>query len=251
MKLLVGVKRVIDYSVKVRVRGDGMDVVKDNVKMSINPFDEIALEEAVRLKEKGVAKEIIAISIGPEASQETLRHALALGADRAELIKTEDSLEPINIAKIFEFLVKKHTPDLVLLGKQAIDDDSNQVGQMLAGLLHWPQATFASKLEVNEKDAKLSVVREVDAGLETVEVMLPAVVTSDLRLNEPRYTSLPNIMKAKQKPLELIALESLNLELKSHSTLISVSSPKQRQAGVRLETIDAFFEKLDAGDWAE
>src|SRR5689334_15791269 len=199
MKALVAVKRVIDYNVKIRVKADKTGVETSNVKMSMNPFDEIAVEEAVRLRERGIASEIVVASCGTAASQETLRAALALGADRAVLVETDAALEPLAVAKLVAALVRQETPQLVILGKQAIDDDANQTGQMLAALLDWPQATFASKLEI--ADGKAEVTREVDGGLETVEVTLPAVVTTDLRLNEPRYATLPNIMKAKRKPL--------------------------------------------------
>jgi electron transfer flavoprotein beta subunit len=211
MKVLVPVKRVVDFNVKVRVKPDGSGVDLANVKMSMNPFDEIAVEEAVRLKERGIATEIVAISCGVTACQETLRTALALGADRAILVESTADLQPLAVAKLIAAIAKKESPQLVLLGKQAIDDDANQVGQMVAALLDWPQATFASKLDI--ADGKASVKREVDGGLETVEIGLPAVVTTDLRLNEPRYATLPNIMKAKKKPLETVTPESLGVDV--------------------------------------
>ncbi len=242
MKILVGVKRVVDFNVKVRVKSDGSGVETNNVKMSINPFDEIAIEEAIRLKEQGIADEVLVVSIGVDACQETLRHSLALGADRAILVKTDDSVEPLHAAKIFKTIVEQEKPELVILGKQAIDDDCNQTGQMLAGLLDWPQATFASKLEIADNKAK--VTREVDAGLETILVNLPAVVTTDLRLNEPRYTSLPNIMKAKQKPLEIIELSQLNLSLKPHRETVNVSPPPERKAGIMVTSFQELMDKL-------
>ena len=242
MKILVGVKRVIDFNVKVRVKSDGSGVETNNVKMSINPFDEIAVEEAIRLKEQGIASEILAVSIGVDACQETLRYSLALGADRAILIKTDNIPEPLHAAKILQAIVEQEKPALVILGKQAIDDDANQTGQMLAGLLGWPQATFASKLEIKEN--KATVTREVDAGLETIAVNLPAVVTTDLRLNEPRYTSLPNIMKAKQKALEIIELEQLGITLKSRREIISVSAPASRTAGQIVASFQELLDKL-------
>lgn len=242
MKVLVGVKRVIDFNVKVRVKSDGSGVETNNVKMSINPFDEIAIEEAIRLREQGIAQEVLAVSIGNDACQETLRHSLALGADRAILIKTDNLLEPLHVAKIFKYLVEQESPGLVILGKQAIDDDCNQTGQMLAGFLDWPQATFASKLEIKENVA--IVTREVDAGLQILSVKLPAVVTTDLRLNEPRYISLPNIMKAKQKPLDVIALTQLGLTLQSHREVITVSAPPERQAGEKVPSFQELMDKL-------
>lgn len=242
MKILVAVKRVIDFNVKVRVKPDHTDVVTTNVKMSMNPFDEIAVEEAVRLKEKGIASEIILMTVGKSACQETLRHGLALGGDRAIHVQTEQSLEPLNIAKIFKALVEKENPELVILGKQAIDNDCNQTGQMLAALLDWPQATFASKVEM--KDKVMEVTREVDSGLETIQVNLPAVMTTDLRLNEPRYTSLPNIMKAKQKPLEAISVDDLGVEVRAHREILEVTPPEERKAGVRVDSFDDLFVKL-------
>ena len=212
MKILVAVKRVIDYNVQVRVKEDGTGVVTDNVKMSSNPPDDNAIEEAVKIKETGKATEIIAITVGEEKSQDTVRKALAVGADRGILIKTEGTVEPLAVAKALQKIVEKEKPDLVFMGKQAIDDDCNQTGQMLSALLNWPQATFASKIEVKEKT--LEVTREIDEGLETIEVNVPAIVTCDLRLNEPRYASLPNIMKAKKKPLEILTAEELGIDTK-------------------------------------
>ena len=212
MKILVPVKRVVDYNVKIKVKNDNSGVDLENTKMSMNPFDEIAVEEAVRLKEKKICDEIIAISIGSAKSEETLRTALAVGADKGILIETEEDVQPLEVAKILKEIIKKNNPDLVLMGKQAIDDDSNQTGQMLAALLSWPQGTFTSKLEINGK--KINVTREIDGGLETLGMELPAIVTTDIRLNEPRYASLPNIMKAKQKPIEKITPGDLNIEIK-------------------------------------
>lgn len=240
MKVLVAVKRVIDAYVKVRVKTDGSGV-EDN-KMSMNPFDEIAVEEAVRLKEQGKAQEIIVVSIGDKAVQETLRNALALGADRAIHIETESALEPLHVAKILQKVVKDESPDLVILGKQAIDADNNQTGQMLAGLLDWPQATFASKVDFTEE--KMSVTREVDGGLETIACPLPAVVTTDLRLNEPRYASLPNIMKAKRKPLDSMPLNDLGLSLKPHTESVHYAPPPAREPGVKVESVDELIAKL-------
>jgi electron transfer flavoprotein beta subunit len=242
MKVLVAVKRVIDYNVKVRVKTDGSGVDMAGVKMSMNPFDEIAVEEAVRLKEKGVATEIVAVSCGASACQETLRTALAIGADRAILVETDAELQPLAVAKLLKALVDKEQPSLVILGKQAIDDDNNQVGQMLAALTGLPQATFASKVEV--ADGKARVTREVDGGLETVEVTLPAVVTTDLRLNEPRYVTLPNIMKAKKKPLESLKPAELGVDVAPRLKTLKVSEPPKRQAGVKLADVAALVDKL-------
>ena len=242
MKILVGIKRVIDYNVKIRVKADGSGVETSNVKMSMNPFDEIAVEEAIRLKEKGVAKEVVVVSIGVENCQQTLRNALALGADRAVLISTEQLLEPLHVAKLLKALVAKEQPQLVILGKQAIDDDGNQTGQMLAGLLDWPQGTFASKLDI--KADRVQVTREVDAGLETIEMGLPAVITTDLRLNEPRYTSLPNIMKAKQKKIDRITADELGVVLKQHLETQEVRAPEQRKSGIKVDSIEDLFDKL-------
>ncbi len=242
MKILIPVKRVIDYNVRVRVKSDQSDVDLANVKMSMNPFDEIAVEEAIRLKEKGVASELVVVSIGTTASQETLRQALALGADRAILVQTEDNLEPLNVAKVLHHLVQKEAPHLVILGKQAIDDDSNQTGQMLAALLNWPQATFASKVDINGQEA--AVTREVDGGLETLSFALPGVISTDLRLNTPRYASLPNIMKAKQKPLEVITLESLGLAIKQRLKLLKVTEPPVRKAGIKVPDVSDLVRRL-------
>ena len=234
MKILTPVKRVLDYNVKARVKADQSGVDLANVKMSMNPFDEIAVEEAVRLKEKGVASEIVAVSIGVQQSQETLRTALAMGADRAVLVVTDQDLEPLNAAKALKAIVDEQTPDLVLMGKQAIDGDNNATGQMLAALLGWPQATFASKVEITEGKAR--VTREVDGGLQTLEVDLPAVITVDLRLNEPRYASLPNIMKARTKPMDTRQLSDLGLDLKPHLTVLKVAEPARRQAGIKVDS---------------
>jgi electron transfer flavoprotein beta subunit len=242
MKLLVAVKRVIDYNVKPRVKMDGSGVDLANVKMSMNPFDEIAVEEAIRLKEKGVASEIVAVSIGPAKAQETLRTALAMGADRAILIQTEEEVEPLAVAKILKGVVSEENPDLVILGKQAIDDDSNQVGQMLAALLEWPQGTFASKVEL--ADGSATVTREVDGGLETVKLQLPAIVTTDLRLNEPRYASLPNIMKAKSKPLATKSPGDYGVDVAPRLEVIKVNEPAKRQAGIKVGSVDELVAKL-------
>ena len=223
MKICVCLKRVIDFNVKVRVRADGTGVETANVKMSMNPFDEIAVEEAVRLKEKGIAHDIVAISCGPASCQETLRNALALGADRAVLVQTDVELQPLAVAKLLAAVVQREAPQLVILGKQAIDDDASQTGQMLAALLDWPQATFASKLQLEAGGNKAIVKREVDGGLETVEVTLPAVVTTDLRLNEPRYATLPNIMRAKKKQLESLTPESLGVDVAPRLTTLKVT----------------------------
>src|SRR5436189_2618277 len=227
MKVLVAVKRVVDYNVKVRVRADGTGVDTANVKMSMNPFDEIAVEEAVRLKEKGTATEIVAVSCGIAACQETLRTALALGADRAIFVQTDVELQPLAVAKLLRAIVDRESPQLVILGKQAIDDDANQTGQMLAALLDWPQATFASKIDIANGIA--TVKREVDGGLETLEIKLPAIVTTDLRLNEPRYATLPNIMKAKKKPLETLTPEALAVDVTPHLTTLKVVEPPKRR----------------------
>ncbi|MDB5691380.1 MAG: electron transfer flavoprotein subunit beta/FixA family protein [Alphaproteobacteria bacterium] len=242
MKLLVPVKRVIDYNVKPRVKADGSGVDLANVKMSMNPFDEIAVEEAIRLKEKGVATEIVAISIGPVKAQETLRTALAMGADRAILVQTDDEVEPLAVAKILAAIAREEQPGMVILGKQAIDDDSNQTGQMLAALLGWGQGTFASKVEV-DGDA-VSVTREVDGGLETVKLKLPAIVTTDLRLNEPRYASLPNIMKAKSKPLAQKTPADYGVDTAPRLTILKVSEPSKRQAGVKVASVDELIDRL-------
>ena len=242
MKALVAVKRVVDYNVKIRVKSDQTAVETSNVKMSMNPFDEIAVEEAVRIKEAGIIDEIIAISVGTDQSQETLRTAMAMGADRSILVNTRSDLEPILVAKLLKALVMKENPDFVIMGKQAIDDDSNQTGQMLASLLGWGQATFASKIVVN-KDI-VEVTREVDGGLETLSVKLPAVITTDLRLNEPRYASLPNIMKAKQKKIEVITAEDLSVEMKSEIQIIKVEEPAERKPGLKVADVGELLDKL-------
>jgi electron transfer flavoprotein beta subunit len=242
LKVIVPVKRVVDYNVKVRVRADGTGVDTANVKMSMNPFDEIAVEEAVRLKEKGTATEIIAVSCGIAACQETLRTALALGADRAILVHTDVELQPLAVAKLLRAIVDRESPQLVILGKQAIDDDANQTGQMLAALLDWPQATFASKVDV--AGGKASVKREVDGGLETVDVALPAVVTTDLRLNEPRYATLPNIMKAKKKPLETLTPDALGVDVAPRLTTLRVVEPARRKGGGRVADVKELVAKL-------
>jgi electron transfer flavoprotein beta subunit len=243
MKVLVPVKRVVDYNVKVRVKSDGSGVDIANVKMSMNPFDEIAVEEAVRLKEKGAATEVIAISCGPTACQETLRTAMAIGADRAILVDTGTvDLQPLAVAKLLAAVVKKEAPQLVILGKQAIDDDCNQTGQMLAALLDWPQATFASKVEVAGEAA--NVTREVDGGLETLALKLPAVVTTDLRLNEPRYVTLPNIMKAKKKPLDVLKPADLGVDVAPRIKTLKVAEPPKRGAGVKVPDVATLVAKL-------
>jgi electron transfer flavoprotein beta subunit len=242
MKLLVPVKRVIDYNVKPRVKADGTGVDLANVKMSMNPFDEIAVEEAIRLKEKGAATEIVAVSIGPAKAQETLRTALAMGADRAILVTTDEDVEPLAVAKILQKIVAEEAPQMVILGKQAIDDDSNQTGQMLAALLGWPQGTFASKVEVD--GSAVNVTREVDGGLETVRLNLPAIVTTDLRLNEPRYASLPNIMKAKSKPLAQKTPADYGVDIAPRLTTLKVTEPSKRQAGVKVGSVDELIDKL-------
>ena len=242
MKILVPVKRVVDYNVKVRVKSDGSGVDTANVKMSMNPFDEIAVEEAVRLKEKGVATEVIAVSCGVTQCQETLRTAMAIGADRAILVETAEELQPLAVAKLLKALVDKEQPGLVIAGKQAIDDDCNQTGQMLAALAGLPQATFASKLEV--VDGRAKVVREVDGGLETLSLKLPAVVTSDLRLNEPRYVTLPNIMKAKKKPMDTFKPEDLGVDVKPRIKTLKVTEPAKRGAGVKVPDVATLVAKL-------
>ncbi len=242
MKVLVPVKRVVDYNVKVRVKSDGTGVDIANVKMSMNPFDEIAVEEAVRLKEKGVVTEVIAVSCGVQQCQETLRTAMAIGADRAILVQTDDELQPLAVAKLLKALVDKEQPGLVILGKQAIDDDCNQTGQMLAALADLPQATFASKVEM--ADGNANVTREVDGGLETLRIKLPAVVTTDLRLNEPRYVTLPNIMKAKKKQLDIFKPADLGVDVKPHLKTLKVSEPPKRGAGVKVPDVAALVAKL-------
>ena len=242
MKVLVPVKRVVDYNVKVRVKADGSGVETANVKMSMNPFDEIAVEEAVRLKEAGTVSEIIAVSVGTAACQETLRTALALGADRAILVETPVETQPLAVARVIEKLVAKEQPKLVIMGKQAIDDDFNQTGQMLAALLGWSQATFASKLVIEGESAQ--VTREIDGGLETLAVKLPAVVTTDLRLNEPRYVTLPNIMKAKKKPLETITPDGLGVDVTPRLKTLKVTEPPKRSAGQKVKTVEELVDKL-------
>ena len=244
MKALVCVKRVIDYNVRIRVKSDKSGVEKDNVKMSMNPFDEIAVEEAVRLKEKGIVTEIVILSIGSESSQETIRTGLAIGGDRGILVKSSDEdIDPLNIGKIIKKVCDKENPDLIILGKQAIDDDCNQTGQILATLLKYPQATFASKVEKNSDDT-LNVTREVDGGLETIKVKIPCVVTTDLRLNEPRYASLPNIMKAKQKKIDILDINELSLDLKKRVEILEVNDPPERKPGIVVPDIDSLVDKL-------
>ena len=247
MKILVPIKRVVDYNVKVRVKADQSGIELANVKMSVNPFDEIAVEEAVRLKEAGTATEIIAVSIGPEKAQEQLRTAMAIGADRGILVKTDapidlGGVEPLAVAKTLKALVEKENPDLVIMGKQSIDDDSNQTGQMLAALLGWAQGTFTSKLEIADGTAK--VTREVDGGLETLSIKTPAIVTTDLRLNEPRYAKLPDIMKAKKKDLDIIEPSELGVDFTPRLEVVKVTEPPQREGGVKVESVDALVDKL-------
>lgn len=242
MKILVAVKRVIDYNAKVRVKADNSNVDLANTKMAINPFCEIAVEEAVRLKEAGIATEIVVVSVGPKSCQEQIRTALALGMDRGIQIETEDSLESLTIAKLLAKVIVQEQPDLIIMGKQAIDSDNNQTGQMLAALSGMPQATFASEVKI--EDSKAVVTREVDGGLQTIAISLPALVTTDLRLNEPRYASLPNIMKAKRKPLDVQTPEALGLVLKKHTQLLKVTPPSERSAGVFVNSIDELLEKL-------
>ena len=242
MKALVAIKRVVDYNVKIRVKADNSGVETANVKYSANPFDEIAVEEAVRLKEAGVVSEVVAVSVGPAAAQETLRTALAIGADRAILVQTDDEVQPLAVAKILRHLAETEKPDLVILGKQAIDDDSNQTGQMLAALMGWPQGTFASKLVI--ADGKASVTREIDGGLQTVSLTLPAVVTTDLRLNEPRYASLPNIMKAKKKPLAVLPVAETGVDVAPRLITLKVEEPAKRKAGIKVADVAALVDKL-------
>mgnify|MGYP003300139644 FL=1 len=242
MKILVAVKRVIDYNVQIRVKEDGTGIVTENVKMSTNPPDDNAIEEAVKIKESGKATEVIAVTIGEEKAQETVRKALADGADRGIHIKAEGAIEPIAVSKILQKIVDKEKPDLVFMGKQAIDDDCNQTGQMLSALLDWPQATFASKIEV--KDGKLEVVREIDEGLETIEINMPAIVTCDLRLNEPRYASLPNIMKAKKKPIEQMNASDLGVDVSPKIQQIKVEEPPKRKAGIKVSSVAELVQKL-------
>lgn len=242
MKILVPIKRVVDYNVKVRPKSDGSDVDLANVKMSINPFCEIAVEEAIRIKEAGKADEIVVVSIGPAKAQEQLRAAMALGADRGILIETDVSLEPLAVAKCLKAVVEKESPGLVILGKQSIDGDNNQTGQMLAALCGLPQGTFASEVKLD--DGAIEVTREIDGGLETVKLSLPAVVTTDLRLNEPRYAALPNIMKAKKKPLDTIKLEELGVDTSARTQLVAVSAPAERAAGIKVADVDELLAKL-------
>ncbi|KFG67685.1 MULTISPECIES: electron transfer flavoprotein subunit beta/FixA family protein [unclassified Microvirga] len=242
MKLLVCVKRVVDYNVKIRVKPDGSGVELANIKMSMNPFDEIAVEEAVRLKEQGKATEIVAVSIGPQQAGETIRTALAMGADRGILVKTDATVEPLAVAKILAKVVEQEKPDLIIMGKQAIDDDANQTGQMLAALLGWPQGTFAFKVNVGE--GSIDVTREVDGGLQTVGLKLPAIVTTDLRLNEPRYASLPNIMKAKKKPLDETSPETLGVDVAPRLKVVKTAEPGGRKAGVKVGSVAELVQKL-------
>ena len=242
MKILVAVKRVIDYNVQIRVKEDGSGVVTDNVKMSTNPPDDNAIEEAVKIKEAGKATEIVAITVGEDKAQETVRKALAVGADKGIHVKTEGVLEPLAVSKIIQKIVEKEKPDLVFMGKQAIDDDCNQTGQMLSALLNWPQATFASNIEV--KDNSLEVTREIDEGLETVEINIPAIVTCDLRLNEPRYASLPNIMKAKKKPIEEINVTDLGIDITPRVQQLKVEEPPKRKAGIKVANVAELVQKL-------
>ncbi|RTL49111.1 MAG: electron transfer flavoprotein subunit beta/FixA family protein [Rhodocyclaceae bacterium] len=242
MKILVAVKRVVDYNVKVRVKADGSAVETDGVKFSMNPFDEIAVEEAVRLKEKGLATEVVAVSLGVAQCQETLRTALAVGADRAIHVQTDVELQPLAVAKLLKAICDKEQPQLVILGKQAIDDDCNQTGQMLAALTGWPQGTFASKVEITGNE--ISVVREVDGGLETVALSMPAVVTTDLRLNEPRYATLPNIMKAKKKPLETLTVDALGVDASPRLATLKVAEPAKRKGGIKVDSVATLVDKL-------
>ena len=242
MKILVAVKRVIDYNVQIRVKEDGSGIVTDNVKMSTNPPDDNAIEEAVKIKESGKATEVVAVTIGEEKAQETVRKALAVGADRGIHIKADGIIEPLAVAKILKKIIDKEKPDLVFMGKQAIDDDCNQRGQMVSALLNWPQATFASKIKIKEK--KLEVIREIDEGLETIEVNLPAIVTCDLRLNEPRYASLPNIMKAKKKPIEQMNASDLGVDTTPRVQQIKVEEPPKRKAGIKVSSVAELVQKL-------
>jgi len=242
MKVLVPIKRVVDYNVKIRVKSDQSGVELDNVKMSMNPFDEIAVEEAIRLQEAGIVDEIVALSIGPQQAQETIRTALAMGADRGILIKTEELVNPLNVAKIIQKVVKEENPNLIILGKQAIDDDSNQTGQMLAALLGWSQGTFASEIKI--EGGNINVTREIDGGLQTIRIKLPAVITTDLRLNEPRYASLPNIMKAKKKVIDVREPKDYDVSLDTQIEILKVSEPVKRDAGVIVETVEELVDKL-------
>ena len=242
MKVLVPIKRVVDYNVKIRVKSDQSGVELDNVKMSMNPFDEIAVEEAIRLQEAGIVDEIVALSIGPQQAQETIRTALAMGADRGILIKTEELVNPLNVAKIIQKVVEEENPSLIILGKQAIDDDSNQTGQMLAALLGWSQGTFASEIKI--EGGNINVTREIDGGLQTIRIKLPAVITTDLRLNEPRYASLPNIMKAKKKAINVREPKDYDVSLDTQIEILKVSEPVKREAGVIVETVEELVDKL-------
>ncbi|MDP7600799.1 MAG: electron transfer flavoprotein subunit beta/FixA family protein [Rhodospirillales bacterium] len=242
MKVLVAIKRVIDYNVKIRVKSDETGVETTNVKMSMNPFDEIAVEEGVRLREGGDSEELIAVSIGPKQTQETIRTALAMGADRGIHVETNDDVEPLAVAKLLKAIIEKENPDLVILGKQAIDDDSNQAGQMLAALMGWSQGTFASELKIS--DGKANVTREIDGGLETIQINMPAVVTTDLRLNTPRYASLPNIMKAKKKPIDEFSPADLGVDISARLTTLKVTEPSSRDAGVIVEDVAELVDKL-------
>ena len=242
MKILVAVKRVIDYNVQIRVKEDGSGIVTDNVKMSTNPPDDNAIEEAVKIKEAGKATEVVAVTVGEEKAQETVRKALAVGADRGIHIKAEGVIEPLAVSKLLQKIVDKEKPDLVFMGKQAIDDDCNQTGQMLGAMLNWPQATFSSKLNIKEKS--LEVVREIDEGLETLEINLPAIVTCDLRLNEPRFASLPNIMKAKKKPMELLNAQDMGVDLKNRIEQLKVEEPPKRKAGIKVASVAELVSKL-------
>ena len=242
MKILVPVKRVVDYNVKVRVKGDQSGVELDNVKMSMNPFDEIAIEEALRIKEKNLASEVIALSIGNTQVQETIRNALAMGADSGIFVNADNNLEPLSIAKILSSIVDKIKPDIIIMGKQAIDDDMNATGQMLSALLGWSLATFASKIEINKSIAKVS--REIDEGIEHLEIQLPAIITTDLRLNEPRYASLPNIMKAKKKPIEEIMANDLGVDISQKLEIVKVEEPQKRESGIMVKSVDELLDKL-------
>ncbi|MFL2833916.1 MAG: electron transfer flavoprotein subunit beta/FixA family protein [Alphaproteobacteria bacterium] len=242
MKVIVPIKRVVDYNVKIRVKSDQSGVELDNVKMSMNPFDEIAVEEAIRLKEAGTVSEIIALSIGPQQAQETIRTALAMGADRGILVKSDENVSPLNVAKTIKVIADEENPDLIILGKQAIDDDSNQTGQMLSALLGWSQGTFASEVKIDGQN--VLVTREVDGGLQTIKLNLPSIITTDLRLNEPRYASLPNIMKAKKKEITEKTPEDYNISMKSDLEILKVSEPAQREAGVKVETVEELVDKL-------
>ena len=242
MKVLVPIKRVVDYNVKIRVKSDNSGVELSNVKMSMNPFDEIAVEEAIKLKEAGTVSEIIVLSVGPQQSQETIRTALAMGADRGVLVKTDELVEPLNVAKIIKAVSEEENPDLIILGKQAIDDDSNQTGQMLAAILGWSQGTFASELKIS--DGKANVVREIDGGLQTLEIKLPSIITTDLRLNEPRYASLPNIMKAKKKSIEQMSVSDLGVDTAPKIQQIKVEEPPKRKAGIKVSSVAELVQKL-------